>query len=555
MIESFNSARVDRDLFFICNEDVPSFGAMEITGATVVSDNIVLSTVKWNSGTQIARVAFNGPYPVLAGRTGSCTMRYPCQARLDDTSGNFSLTTKLGLVSGSWDLEPGTGDELFMPVCLDESNAYNVDSAHRSVWIMPISADTGVKEVYIVKVTTEVSARSGTTPGSGVGDVHSSLSGSFVTDTPTGLDLYNSYESVAAVDEYVVAVRNGVDDKFYVIPPPGEGGGPPTTAKRIRGTIKQYPLGPGADFTDATAGDPHTLENIEGIDAVWSGASELDIYNPELFKLWNQDTQDGLVCSVRCEYNETTDQWEVYSARADRILHGARRADCKFQELDGRSGWDDWIFGKEVVWVEDVYQLGCYLYVKKCGTDAEQFAEINFVDRVFWDASSCGIKYELCDGARYSVGEPRFVTDVYQVGCYLYYNKCGETSAPFAEVNFIDRIVWDTETCSLVYEFCDGTTSTVDDMPNFVTNVEYNGSCNLYVEFCRGEFEFYELDFVTDVALSADFCHLVVTKCVSGDTEIEMPYVTRVYVVGDEMNYDTGCSKENFIIAFTTCPE
>lgn len=280
-------------------------------------------------------------------------------------------------------------------------------------WVaIPPGSDGGC---YIAKVTSTITARSGSTPGSGVVDVVESSGGVFATDTPTGLDVYNAYTSSIAEDEYIIILEDRIESKWWAVP---KGGAP--ESNRVRGNIKDLGSALTITFGDATGAGPFTLENIEGIDAAWAGAAEISITNPEKHKLWSDTT-----CTVRCEYNETSGDWEVYDSQADRVVHGVIRDVCTMKQYNW-SGLENWTAGHVANWVTSVDMLGCDLSYSTCSESEIPVKTFDYVTFVEFDLATCSLNVDYCNLTTVAHDLP-FVTDVElsPSGCKLEVTKCG----------------------------------------------------------------------------------------------------------------------------------
>ncbi len=159
--------------------------------------------------------------------------------------------------------------------------------------------------------------------------------------------------------------------------------------RRIRGTIIASTTGANT-FDQATKSDPHTIGGIEGIDGVWDGDLTIEIYNPEGHKLW-------LDCTVKAEFNETQQRWEVYDSTADRIVHGIQRNTdpCRFEKLDGASGWAAWNRLANIPWIKDVFMQGCDLVYKANCNSIEVITDLNFVKSI--EIDNCNLVYTNCE--------------------------------------------------------------------------------------------------------------------------------------------------------------
>ncbi len=356
--------------------------------------------------------------------------------------------------------------EDFPPSGAVEINVYNVDTATvasgayvplireygSGKWFVVPSAVNN-PQVYVARATTAITARAGSTRGSGTVSV---LAGSLGVATPAiSLTVYNAYDVAIADNDYLLVCRDDIDNLWWAVP---KGGGSTTsTSKRIRGTVKN--LGSGSPtFTGSTGAGPFTIENIEGIDAAWAGASTITATNPEGCKLWTDTT-----CNVRAEYNETSGDWEIYNAQADKIVHGVVRDNCTFKQLQA-DGYANWTLGATAPWL----------------------------------------------------------TEVYQLGCQLYYSTCSDIGVAFADVNFVDQVSWDS------------------------------GSERVKITYCDGTLDYVTLPFVTDVVLSGAGCSLIVTK-EGVDTDYDMPYLIDVYPATDGLYIEYACGTTEKIIDFTSC--
>jgi hypothetical protein len=207
--------------------------------------------------------------------------------------------------------------------------------------------------VWVALTTSEITARIGTTAGYGTAKVQRlNDDDDFEPHTSVldDIDIKSSLGVSIPSGKYIVVGKSYADGKWFVI----EGGKRP----RIRGIISGGNL-----FTQATHGDPHTLESIEGIDELWDGDSEIEIYNPEGIKMWNGAT-------ARCEWNATQERYEVYAVTSDHVVHGIKRnlQTCLFNKLDGANGWNPWDENANMPWIKDVYQVGCeVVYETTCG--------------------------------------------------------------------------------------------------------------------------------------------------------------------------------------------
>lgn len=171
---------------------------------------------------------------------------------------------------------------------------------------------------------------------------------------------------------------------------------------RIRGTIFT-----GNEFSQATAEDPHTIQDVEGIDEVWEGESEMEVYNPEKIKLWKEtaaDEEEGIeavpACTVRCEWNATHNRYEVYAATSDHVVHGIQRLTetCVFEKLDGAEGWHNWDAGAAYSFVTGFHTEGCMLqYQTDCSENQDMLDLSQFVRDVWW-SGNCLKKYR-CGGS------------------------------------------------------------------------------------------------------------------------------------------------------------
>lgn len=350
----------------------------------------------------------------------------------------------------------------------------------------------------IAKVTSAISARTGTTPGSGVVDVVIATSGSFVTDSPTTLTVYNSYDSSIAIDQYIIIVEDAKEQKWWSVP---KGSGTSSSPSlRVRGNLKSVTSGGGgASFAGATGAGPFTLENIEGIDAAWAGAAEITVTNPEGHKLWTDGT-----CHVRAEYNDTSGDWEVYSAQADRIVHSVRifPGECKFGMLNALDGWRYWH-----------------------------------------------------DNAAGTVMDANWVKHVHFLGTELFYDKCSESDILVKTFQYVEVITWDAATRTLGFDYNDLTSDTLT-FPNFVTDFSFNTTtCKFDVSRWTGlPVERAFPDFVTDVDLSSGDSVLTIDYCLAADKNIDMPYLVNVSVVGSFIVREYADGTTANVIELTSCP-
>jgi hypothetical protein len=173
----------------------------------------------------------------------------------------------------------------------------------------------------------------------------------------------------------------------------------------------------GNDFEQETASDPHTAGTIVGIDDVWFGENEIDVYNPLKIKLW-----EG--CDVVAHWNATAEQWEVIAATSDKVMHGTRRKDCEFNKLDGAEGWHEWDEGSEAEWVTSVYEEDCELKYDTDCSPGQGIVSLDFVKDVVVSASSCVITvFKHCENEVIDY-ELNFVQSVSISGSALIYSTC-----------------------------------------------------------------------------------------------------------------------------------
>jgi hypothetical protein len=242
--------------------------------------------------------------------------------------------------------------------------------------------------VYIAKVTSAITAFDDTTQEiAGVGKAQlkkvAGIAGvdKEITDHAGEIDVNSLERYIHPQDAWIKIVRECASGKWFVVPVQRK--------PRIRGTISG-----GNAFTAETANDPHTLTSIEGIDELWSASPTIQIYNPEKIKMWTGAT-------ARCEWNATTERYEVYAVTSDKVVHGIQRlaATCEFEKLDGADGWHSWDAGSTYSWVTTVYQSpsGCeLLYDTDCSTGVSIIDISNFVTDVIW-SDNCLKKFR-CGG-------------------------------------------------------------------------------------------------------------------------------------------------------------
>ncbi len=90
-------------------EVVPAYGAMQISGATVVGDQNYTKIIKPNIFGSQYGVILNGSSDVAAGATGNAQGTYPATAIFDTGDGSPGLGDNWGPRSGTWFLKKNTG--------------------------------------------------------------------------------------------------------------------------------------------------------------------------------------------------------------------------------------------------------------------------------------------------------------------------------------------------------------------------------------------------------------------------------------------------------------
>jgi hypothetical protein len=264
-----------------------------------------------------------------------------------------------------------------------ESTGYVVRRSEKT----PIN--DGTHRIHVAKITEEITARDGNTVGQGKAELRQLYGEVGDADTleeypsvdPVILDVFSMKTGTQSVGNFVYLVREYATGKWFAIPINDR-------KTRIRGTVSG-----GSLFTEATAADPHTLGSIEGIDEIWTGDATIEFDNPEGIKLWSG-------CTARCEWNATTERYEVYTATANKVVHGIQRLpdECKFEKLDGAAGWNNWDAGTTYSWVTTVYQEGCTLkYDTDCSEDQTIIELSQFVTGIFM-SGDC-LKYWVCGGS------------------------------------------------------------------------------------------------------------------------------------------------------------
>lgn len=146
-------------------EEIPPFACMIITGATVETDELILSIRKCNAADENlqepASVLFNSILPVASNEFGVGTRDMPCQALVNQPSAAFSAGKKLGPKENSWALdEVGS---CFRVVTKDETDPHIVSS----FGVYLVEAYHGKTDFHVGRTTSSVSAGTTTTAGTG----------------------------------------------------------------------------------------------------------------------------------------------------------------------------------------------------------------------------------------------------------------------------------------------------------------------------------------------------------------------------------------------------
>jgi hypothetical protein len=267
---------------------------------------------------------------------------------------------------------------------------------------------------HVFKTTGTITARSGTTAGTGPAIRHwipgeAGTANTIEEFNDGSVDLYSLAEQEIESDTYVVGVMEGASGKWVV-------NNEAKSTKRIRGICQD------GTFTSASPADPITIGSIEGIDVVWTGAATISAYRPRLHKVWNG-------CEVAAEYNATSEQWEVYDAQSDKIVHGIKTEACEFKKLDGAAGWGLWDAGHEAAWIENVeVSAGCTITVTpNCGSPVDY--DLDFVQEIIMESNV--LYYTKCDG-NYLIADARPCAEP---------DECGVTTYTSALDEF-DALVW-----------------------------------------------------------------------------------------------------------------
>lgn len=152
-------------------------------------------------------------------------------------------------------------------------------------------ADNFALATMVVKTTGTITARSGTTAGSGTATPQELPDGT-LADTASAITVYNLAETSIPQDSYVLAIQELWSGRYVVIPPPSATN-PATT--RYRGQLQ------GAM---TSANSTHTVDNLIPLDGV-GGDTSLTVAN---IHGWEGD--DNAAC--RIEWNADDEQWEFY---------------------------------------------------------------------------------------------------------------------------------------------------------------------------------------------------------------------------------------------------
>lgn len=134
----------------------------------------------------------------------------------------------------------------------------------------------------------------------------------------------------------------------------------------------------GSTFAGATA-ETFTLGSIVGIDRAWTGATTVEVTNPQLVKVWMNGGTAGN-CVIKCQWNQATEAYEVLTATQKYVVHGVRIGDgCSLQLLNatGTQNWStasDFAIPSATVvsadWVTSIYIGDSKLkFDKRCTTN------------------------------------------------------------------------------------------------------------------------------------------------------------------------------------------
>jgi hypothetical protein len=309
-------------------------------------------------------------------------------------------------------------------------------------------------------VSEDITARDDTTPGTGKVILHYlDIDTGDVTPMyePIERDVLNITERVIKEGEYVFVLEDYHGGEYYALPMPID--------KRMRCSLAD-----GNQFEEDTMADPHTSTSEQGITFEYTGNSGEEIYNPLKIKLWQG-------CSVHCEWNSELGRWEVYAAESDKVMHGVKRNDeeCKFQKLDGASGWGVWDEGEDVPWVSEIrVECNAIKYDTLCTTDISA-GEIDAITKIELNDDTCELYYYKKSIDQYgycletiagTAGSLDFVTSVYASTGGLYYNK--KCSGEY--------LIIELESCESTPP-CGTCTWTSDDNLNWVQTDFCSGTC------------------------------------------------------------------------------
>lgn len=169
-------------------EVVPAFGIMEVTGAIIRDDDVVLTITK--PSTTFGRpYAVNGDSEVAIGGYGNCTNSSPCPQYY--TSGTTpAFGNGYGPKPGIWTLEKGYPATTIVDVIVDSTNKILYGS------FQPITTVIG-------KAGSDIAALSSETPGYGTVTAWYNNAGTFAETTFTFTG-YNFSTSVITASKYTV---------------------------------------------------------------------------------------------------------------------------------------------------------------------------------------------------------------------------------------------------------------------------------------------------------------------------------------------------------------
>jgi hypothetical protein len=254
----------------------------------------------------------------------------------------------------------------------------------------------GAPRIHLARITETVTARDGNEIGIGKAELRQvfGVAGEdttmqeFPVVEPAEVFVHTLATSEQAVNTYSYLIREYATGKWFAIP--AEGRKPDLT-----GIVT---AGAGA-FREPTGAGPFTISDVTGIDAIWTGDSTIEnVTNPLDKKLWiGTDSYQTKDCRVWMRWNVTSEQYEIYSATENRVVHSVNREDCEFIENDGEQGEHTWERGHEANWVQSIEQVGCDLqYTDACDNEFPILDLSQFVTGIFM-SGDC-LKYWKCGG-------------------------------------------------------------------------------------------------------------------------------------------------------------